>query len=236
MTPERLQKIRSVLARRQPDLTVLADEVHKGRNIAAILRTCDAVGVDVVHTVEPEAGYRPFRGTALGTQKWVAVELYDRFEQAARTLRDGGFQLVVTAAGPGSADFRTVDYCRPTALVLGAENRGVSRSARQWADYRIAIPMVGMVESFNVSVACAVILSEAQRQRQLAGYYDRQRLPQQVYERRFFQWAHPVVAQFCDERGLAYPAVGNDGEIVEPAHWYRAVRIRSHTGTDRVGL
>src|SRR5690606_3061331 len=163
--PERLQRIRAVLDRRQPDLTVIADEVHKGRNIAAILRTCDAAGIDAIHCIRPTEGYRPFRGTALGTQKWVQINLYDRVEESLAYCRNQGFQILVTGMGAGPGDDRVPDYTRPTALVLGSERDGASVAALQSADYRVNIPMFGMVESYNVSVACAVILAEAQSQR-----------------------------------------------------------------------
>lgn len=224
LTPERLQRIRAVLARRQPDLTVIADEVHKGRNIAAILRTCDAVGIDTLYSVVPEAGYRPYRGTALGTQKWVSVEVCDSLIEPVTALKARGFQVVVTALSAAAVDFRAVDYTKPTALVLGSERAGASEIALSQADYSVTIPMVGMVESLNVSVAGAVILAEIQRQRADAGLYDHCRLPVDVYQRRFFQWAHPQVAAYCDREDLVYPAVGEDGEITQPAQWYRAVR------------
>ena len=75
MTPERFSKIQRVLSKRQPDLTVITDEVHKGRNLSAIVRTCDAVGITEFNSVIPGAGFRPYRGTTLGSDKWVNVHL-----------------------------------------------------------------------------------------------------------------------------------------------------------------
>lgn len=230
MTPERLQRIRAVLDRRQPDLTVIADEVHKGRNIAAMLRTCDAVGIDTVHCVRPTEGYRPFRGTALGTQKWVEIKLYDRVGEPLTFYRQQGFQILVTGLGANVCDYRVPDYTRPTVLVLGSERDGASMAALQSADYRVGIPMVGMVESYNVSVACAIILAEAQYQRTRAGMYSQRRLPDAAYRQRFFQWAHPAIADYCDGRGISYPDVGEDGEIIEPASWYRRVQRLEQAG------
>ncbi len=83
---------------------------------------------------------------------------------------------------------------------------------------------MGMVESFNVSVACAVILVEAQRQRLEAGLYSKSRMDSELYKTRLFRWCQPIVTEFCDERGLAYPAIDEEGEIIEPASWYRDVR------------
>ena len=230
MTPERLKRIRAVLDRRQPDLTVIADEVHKGRNIAAILRTCDAVGIDTVHCVRPTEGYRPFRGTALGTQKWVGIKLYDRVEEPLAHYREEGFQVLVTGVGVDGYDYRVPDYTRPTVLVLGSERDGASMAALESADYRVSIPMIGMAESYNVSVACAIILAEAQYQRSRAGMYSQRRLPAATYKQRFFQWAHPAIAEYCDGRGIPYPKVGEDGEIIEPANWYRQVQCMEQAG------
>lgn len=232
MTPERFRKIHQVLERRQPDLTVIADEVHKGRNIAAILRTCDAVGIDRIHCVRPEAGYRPYRGTALGTQKWVSISLFEHIEEPLTACKASGMQIVVTSVGAGAEDYWMPDYTRPTALVLGSERLGISCAAEQKADIKIRIPMVGMVESLNVSAACAIVLAEAQRQRRDAKMYDTCRLDRHTYQERFFQWAHPAVARYCDANALAYPEVGDDGEIVEPAAWYRKVREMDTIETD----
>ncbi len=224
MTPERLKRLTSVLNRRQKDLTVVADEVHKGRNIAAILRTCDAVGIDKMHSVQPADGYWPYRGTALGSEKWVEVSLSSTLEEPLTALKAEGYQLVTTAMAGGAIDYHEVDYTLPTALILGSEDEGVSDCAVGMADHLVTIPMMGMVDSFNVSVACAVILLEAQRQRQLAGMYGEVSLAKEHYQQRLFEWAHPSVTEYCKKNKLAYPPLDESGEIIEPAEWYRRVR------------
>ncbi len=224
MTPERFQTIKAVLARRQPDLTVITDEVHKGRNLSAIVRTCDAVGIQEFHCVEPQKGYRAFRGTALGSHKWVDTVLHNEVSSAIGSLKARGFQIVAAHLSDQAVDFREVDYTRPTALLMGTEKEGVSDEALTHVDQEVVIPMMGMVESFNVSVACAIILTEVQRQRQLAGLYDSRRLPDEEYQTKLFQWCQPLVREFCDARGLDYPALDDEGEIINPADWYRQVR------------
>lgn len=87
------QKITSVLCKRQPDLTVIVDHVCKGRNITAIFRTCDTVGIDTLHVVEPGDGYQHFRGTALGSHKWIETRLYKKVNEPIRQLQEVGFQL-----------------------------------------------------------------------------------------------------------------------------------------------
>lgn len=236
MTPERFQTICKVLHQRQPDLTVITDEVHKARNLSAIVRICDAVGIQEFHCVEPVKGYRGFRGTAMGSHKWVDTVLHSDVTVGLRQLKKRGFRIVAAHLSPAALDFRAVDYTVPTALLMGTEKEGVSAAALALADEQVVIPMMGMVESYNVSAACAIILSEAQRQRQLAGLYDTRRLPDQRYHRMLFQWCQPVVTQFCDERGLDYPPLDAQGDIVDAADWYRRVREQSQmTHTASIG-
>lgn len=224
MTPERYEIICRVLRQRQPDLTVITDEVHKGRNLSAIVRTCDAVGISKFHCVEPQKGYRAFRGTALGSHKWVDTVLHSNVSDGLSQLKGEGFQVVAAHLSDTAVDFRTVDYTKPTALLMGTEKQGVSDEAIALADHQVVIPMMGMVESFNVSVACAIILTEAQEQRQKAGLYDESRIPKDEYDRILFQWCQPIVTKYCDENELDYPPLDDEGEIVEPAKWYQRVR------------
>lgn len=176
MTPKRLRKFRDVLDHRQPDLTVLMENVHKPHNLAAIARTCDAVGIPHVHAVSQYALTQLTQKSASGTGKWVNIHTHRTLEEAYATLRRSGFHLLAAHFFPDARDFRDIDYRRPTAIVVGAERDGISERAVSGADDRIFIPMAGMVESLNVSVATALILFEAKRQRQRAGFYETPRL------------------------------------------------------------
>lgn len=220
MTPERFKRITSVLDKRQPDLTVIADEVHKQRNLAAIVRNCDAVGIDEIHSVVPAAGFQTYMGTSASAEKWVQIHYHSRVEDPITSLKQRGFQIIAANLSANAVDYRTVDYTRPTALLLGAEVKGVSPTSAGMSDIEVVLPMFGMVESYNVSVACALILAVAQSQRQQAGFYDRVRLPDAHYRKRFFHWAHPVLAEFCDRKGIPYPAVRQDGEVENLSQWY----------------
>ena len=234
MTPERIARLRQVLDRRQPDLTVVTDFVHKQRNLSAIVRNCDAVGIMQVHAVLGEEDYQAFRGTAMGSHHWVQVSQHRELGSALRPLKEDGYQLVAAHPGENAVDYREIDYTLPTALLLGAERRGLSDAARSLADAAISIPMVGMVGSLNVSVAAGIILAEAQRQRLLGGLYDRVRIDRQTYETLFFQWGHPQVREFCEQRGLRYPALNEEGEIDNPSAWYASVRAGTAARTDGV--
>lgn len=225
MTPERYQRLRAVLDRRQPDLTVITDNVHKGRNLSAIVRTADAAGIAEMHAVIDDKDYKAFRGTAMGSHSWVAVRRHRDIAALITGLQGDGYQVLAAHLDADSVDYRQPDYTRPTAILLGAEKRGVSAEACALADAHITIPMMGMVQSYNVSVAAGIILSEAQYQREQQGLYDRPRLDEQTYRQTLFEWAHPQVRDFCRENGLEYPALREeDGEIAEPAQWYKRIR------------
>ncbi|WP_163835344.1 tRNA (guanosine(18)-2'-O)-methyltransferase TrmH [Spartinivicinus ruber] len=224
MTPDRYQKYQQTLNLRQPDLTVLTDQVHKSHNLSAIVRTCDAVGVHEMHVTQPKEGYKDFRGRACGSQRWVQVNLYEAVESAITQLQQQGYAIYAAHFSEKAVNFRDVDYCKPCAVLLGAEKKGVSPTAAELADQHIIIPMQGMVGSFNVSVAAAVILTEAQRQREQAGMYRNIRLDQDIYQQTLFKWAYPELAEFCDLRGLTYPELDEQGKLISPSDWYAEVK------------
>lgn len=227
MTPERFATIKTVLANRQPDLTVITDEVHKGRNLSAIVRTCDAVGIGEFHCVVPRKGYRPYRGTALGSHKWVETRHHDSVEAGVAELKQKGFRIVAANLSERAVNYHEVDYTQPTAILMGTEKEGVSDAALALCDQEVNIPMCGMVESYNVSVACAIILVEAQRQRQLANMYGERRIPDEEYNLKLFQWCQPMMAAYCEERGLDYPELDEEGDLKNPSEWYAQVRSES---------
>ncbi len=218
MTPERRKRIHSVLSNRQPDLTVITDKVIKERNLAAIVRTCDAVGIQTLHSVSDTELYRTFRGTSAGAQKYVGVEHHTNILDTVASFKDKGFTVVAAHLSSSALNYKDVDYTKPTVLLMGAEAEGVSNEALKLVDTEIMVPMMGMVESFNVSVACAVILSEAQRQRQEASMYGRARLPNDEYKSLFFQWAYPRLAEFCDRKGVSYPDLDENDDLIPGAY------------------
>ena len=173
-TERRVARVRQVLARRQPDLTVVLENVHDPHNVSAVLRSCDATGVlraHAIYTVEEPPPGMFARTTSASAAKWVEVTRHASVADCYATLRREGFTVLATALAPDSTDLYDLDLTQPTALVFGNEMRGVSAEARDGADGTVAIPMMGMVESLNISVACAVSLYEALRQRRRAGRY-----------------------------------------------------------------
>ena len=225
MTPERYQKLRHTLDLRQPDLTLLTEQIHKPRNIAALVRTSDAVGIHHLNMVWPFEKHRPYSGTAMGSDRWVDIVRHDSMTKAIEHLHMQEYTIYAAHLSDEATDYREVDYTHPCAILLGNEKQGVSDFAAEHSDKHIVIPMMGMVESFNVSVAAAIILAEAQRQRQLAGCYDQVRLDETTYQETFFRWAHPQVAKYCDQKDISYPPTReHDGEIIDPSAWYASVK------------
>jgi tRNA (guanosine-2'-O-)-methyltransferase len=213
MTPKRFAKLRRALLRRQPDLTVLADNVNKAHNVSAILRTADAVGILRIHAVSASGLMRRYHMISGGVKDWVGVTVHDSSEAALAALRADGWRLVAAHSGPTARDYRAIDYTRKVAVILGAELVGPSRASLEQADVHAAIPMHGLGASLNVSVAAAVILFEAQRQRLAAGFYDEPRLDAAELQRTLFEWCYPRIARRCRELGRPYPALAADGSI-----------------------
>ena len=213
MNPERFQKLARALHRRQPDLTVLMERVHKSHNLSAILRNCDAVGVLEAHAIPPPEGLQIHSHTSAGTAKWVRLVRHRTIQEAIQELKGRGFRVLAAQAGPESVDFREVDFTVPTALMMGAELLGLSDEALALADARVSVPMVGMAHSLNVSVATALLLFEAFRQREAAGMYEESRIDPEDRKRILFEWAYPRIARHCRERGTPYPSLGEDGGL-----------------------
>ena len=219
MTPERFDTLRRVLDRRQTTLTMLMENVHKPHNYSAVLRSCDAVGVYEAHAIQSSEVVQTYPLIDRSAAKWVHVRVHPEMSTAKDRLRQAGFRLVATIGSlPSSSDdaidYRQVDYTEPVAIVLGAEKDGLTAAAIAAAEVHVRIPMEGVVRSLNVSVAAAVILFEAQRQRVAAGLYDRRHLADDVYTQTLFEWAHPEIAAHCRSRGVAYPELDTSGEIV----------------------
>jgi tRNA (guanosine-2'-O-)-methyltransferase len=228
MTPERFQKLRKTLDLRQPDLTLLTDQIHKPRNIAALVRTSDAVGIHKLNMVWQKAQHRPYRGTAMGSDRWVDIVRHESMTVAIDSLHAQGYTIFAAHLSCAAIDYRSVDYTQPCAILMGNEKKGVSELAAEKADKHIVIPMMGMVESFNVSVAAAIILAEVQRQRMCAGNYSRIRLSRDEYASTFFRWAYPEIAKYCQDKQLPYPEVReSDGEIIDLSVWNKSIRETS---------
>jgi len=212
-TDERRERLDCALQQRQHDLTVLAVSLHKPRNFSAVVRTCDAVGINEMHAVPGDDDISIHWKTSQGAEKWVDVRTHNSVKTACHRLRTAGFQLVAAHLSDQATDYRELDYTRPTALLVGTELFGVSEEALALSDRQVMIPMLGVTQSLNVSVACAIVLYEALRQRQAAGMYDNPTRDEAAFAIQRFEWLHPQIAQFCRERSLDYPPMDEEGNI-----------------------
>ena len=226
LLPRRFERLKSVLNHRMADLTVLLEHVEKPHNLSAILRSCDAVGALEAHAVSFDGRPRTFNSTAQGSQKWVPLHDHPYTETAIRHLKAKGFRLYGTHLGVDAKDYRECDFTGPTAFVLGAEKWGLTDQARDLMDEALFIPMRGMVQSLNVSVATATLLFEALRQRQVAGLAPTQGegLKPEQYQQLLFEWSYPEVARWCREQERPYPALSEEGELMEELP--RTVKLR----------
>ncbi len=219
MTPERFQKLKTVLATRQPDLTVLMNGVHKAHNIAAVLRSCDAAGVFEAHAVSPDGAVLRHHMISGGSRKWVPLRIHAGIESACNRLKDTGHRILAAHLSADAVDYREQDYTVPSAFLLGSELVGLADEVAGLADARVVIPMTGNVSSLNVSVAAALLLFEAKRQREAAGLYSNNRLPPDTYSKILFEWCHPDIAARCRDRDIPYPPLTDDGDLAEnPFH------------------
>ena len=177
-TERRRAKLERVLRWRQKDLTLVLANIHDPHNVSAIYRSADAFGVAALHlyytdTAFPELGKK----SSASARKWVESVRHRSAEELYAALKAGGHQILATSCTPESKPLGAYDFTKPTAVIMGNEHSGVPAELNSLVDGEVYIPMYGMIQSFNVSVAAAVILSEASRQRVQAGMYDRPSYP-----------------------------------------------------------
>lgn len=195
MNQSREQKIRSAIRQSQPDLTVVLENIFDPLNISAVLRSCDAVGIREVFVVYTKQ-YLDKRGLVLGkrtsggTFKWIDVYHFEDLEECFRRVKERYGRILATLPpGENTPSLYEHDLSVPVALLFGNEDEGISNEAQQLCDGSFTIPQAGFAESLNISVACAVTLFEARRQRSLHGFYDENpKLTPQQQEQLFERW------------------------------------------------
>ena len=190
---KRIQRIDESLAHKQPTLQIMLDDVHSSQNLSAIIRSCDGVGVlELFYACRKNEDIRIHKTITQGAHRWLERTRIDDMQKVdfLKEKQRDGFQIVVTHLEEKSVSFRDVDYTRPTLLVMGNEKEGVSSEIVALADEVIVIPMQGMVQSLNVSVAAALILYEAERQLGNAGRYDTPQLPKEERDKIKNDWLY----------------------------------------------
>ncbi|GAB1430654.1 RNA methyltransferase [Ignavibacteria bacterium] len=189
-TPERAAKLAAALSRRQPGLTAVLENVDDPHNVSAVLRSCDATGVLQAYLLYHSGHSFPALGerSSASARKWVDTRKFDSIASCYESLRKDGKKIYVTALGKEAESIYEVDLTVPVALVFGNEHSGVSDEATALADGNILVPQMGIIQSLNISVACAVTLYEAYRQRATAGMYDLPQLHDDDFSRLYSDW------------------------------------------------
>jgi tRNA (guanosine-2'-O-)-methyltransferase len=188
-TPERIEKVERVLSQRQADLRVVLEGVTIAHNASAVIRTCDAAGVLYLDLVSPNPELLHFN-EAISTRadKWLEIAVHATPADCLGPLKKAGFEIVATHLQRDAMPYTDIDLAKPVALVFGSEADGISDGCLAFADKVVRIPMLGMVQSLNLSVSVAVMLYEALRQRTQKKYSGTSRLPQEEFARLRKEW------------------------------------------------
>jgi tRNA (guanosine-2'-O-)-methyltransferase len=190
MTNERRQKIETVLSKRQNNITVVLENVFDPHNISAVMRSCDAVGVQDIYVLNTKIPPHDKWGkrSSSSANKWLTVHQFTSVAECLALLKGNYEKILTTHLSSDAVSLYELDLTGNVALVFGNEHDGVSEELRSLSDGNFIIPQVGMIRSLNISVACAVSLYEAFRQKQLAGQYNQQGLPADKYLLLSKQW------------------------------------------------
>ena len=192
MTPERREKLQTVLSKRQDDITIVLENVFDPHNISAVMRTCDAVGVQELYVLNTKIPRHKKWGakSSSSAAKWLTVNQFENAEECFSELRKKYSKILTTHLSGDAVNLYEIDLTQPVALVFGNEHSGVSEEIRKLADGNFIIPQSGIIRSLNISVACAVTLYEAYRQKDLAGHYDKAKLNRKVLKELMDKWGY----------------------------------------------
>ena len=190
MTPERTERLNNVLAKRQPGLTVVLENVSDPHNISAVMRTCDAVGIQDIYILNTKIGLHEMWSAKASSSaaKWLTVHQFDNAKECFAELRQHFSKIYTTHLSSDAVDMYNLDFTESIALVFGNEHSGVSEEIIALADGNFIIPQVGIIKSLNISVACAVTLYEAYRQKKNVGHYDNIKLIPERFKNLKTQW------------------------------------------------
>ncbi len=193
MTPERFDRLNNVLNKRQPDLTVVLENVFDPHNISAVMRTCDAVGVQDIYILNNKIPPHRKWGdkSSSSAAKWLTIHQFTDAQECFAALRQHYKKIYTTHLSSDAVDLYGLNLTESVALVFGNEHSGVSDEIIAMADGNFIIPQVGIIKSLNISVACAITLYEAYRQKNNAGHYDTVKMNDEKYEELKKVWGFP---------------------------------------------
>ncbi|MEO6219340.1 MAG: RNA methyltransferase [Ginsengibacter sp.] len=180
MTPERYNRLTNVLNHRQPDITVVLENVFDPHNVSAVIRTCDAIGIQDVYILNnriPPQKKWGYRSSSTATE-WLTIHQFTDAENCFKAIRQKHQKIYTTHLSEDSVEIYDLDLTESLALVFGNETFGVSEEIRKYSNANFIIPQVGVIKSLNISVACAVTLYEAFRQKKKKGHYLENRMNQ----------------------------------------------------------
>ncbi|MGW9686606.1 TrmH family RNA methyltransferase [Flagellimonas sp. 2504JD1-5] len=160
LTEERKRRFLEVLQNRTKYLTVAIEDVFQLHNTSAVIRSCDAFGIQEVQVIEDRFGQRLDKNIAMGAEQWVDVNRYQTTAECVEKLKGMGYQIIATTPHDDSKYLADFDIASKTALFFGTEKEGLSEEVMQLADGFLKIPMVGFSESLNISVSAAIIIQQ----------------------------------------------------------------------------
>ena len=190
MTPERSERLNSVLNKRQPNITVVLENVADPHNISAVMRTCDAIGVQDIYVLNTDIQRHKKWGakSSSSAAKWLTVHQFTDVKSCFEALRKNYNKIYITHLAADAVSLHQLDLTESVALVFGNEHSGVSDELIGLCDGNFIIPQVGIIKSLNISVACAVTLYEAYRQKSIAGHYSKQQLSPERMQQLKTEW------------------------------------------------
>ncbi len=200
MTPERREKLLSVLNKRQNDLTIVLENVFDPHNISAVMRTCDAIGIQEIFVLNTRIPPHKKWGakSSSSAAKWLTIHQYTDAVECFQKIRSSYSRILTTHLSSDAVDLYSIDFTGSIALVFGNEHSGVTDEIRTMADGNFIIPQQGIIQSLNISVACAVTLYEAYRQKQLAGHYEKRKIQEPMLGTLLDEWGF-----YGEEKDLA---------------------------------
>ena len=190
MTPERSERLNNVLNKRQPNITVVLENVADPHNISAVMRTCDAIGVQDIYVLNTDIQRHKKWGakSSSSAAKWLTVHQFTDVKSCFEALRKNYNKIYITHLAADAMSLHQLDLTDSVALVFGNEHSGVSDELIGLCDGNFIIPQVGIIKSLNISVACAVTLYEAYRQKSIAGHYSKQQLSPERMQQLKTEW------------------------------------------------
>jgi tRNA (guanosine-2'-O-)-methyltransferase len=210
ITPRRKTLFQEKIAHRTYHITVVVEDIYQERNASAVVRSAECFGVQSVHIIENHNEYKIAKGIAKGADKWVDLHIYDQKEQnntevCLQSLKAQGYRLVATTPHQDDCYIHELDLHYPTAFIMGGEKDGLTPTAMEMADAYVKIPIYGFTESFNLSVATAIILYESTRRLHQSDI--KWQLSEELRLRKLIEWtlksvsdANKLLARFFEEQ------------------------------------